>query len=109
MWPPAHRHYFAHGDLTELTQLHNLDIVSAGALNLQSSNTDHHQSVPRVDIVSCFEVAEHLPQRYASAMVHLLVAQRPSVIFFSAATPGQEGIHHVNCQVSDQSQRQWRQ
>jgi SAM-dependent methyltransferase len=49
----------------------------------------------RFDLVQCLEVAEHLPERCADALVSSLV-RHGDVVLFSAATPGQGGEHHVN-------------
>ena len=44
----------------------------------------------------CLEVAEHLSHLYAERLIEgLAMADR---ILFSAATPGQPGVDHVNCQ-----------
>jgi SAM-dependent methyltransferase len=51
------------------------------------------------DLAICLEVAEHLPVEAAYWLVSgLAEAQR---VLFSAATPGQPGIGHVNCQPHD--------
>lgn len=55
--------------------------------------------LPKTDIVTSFEVAEHLPPSYADSFVQLLVHHKPSVIIFGAATPFQDrGMNpsHVN-------------
>jgi SAM-dependent methyltransferase len=49
----------------------------------------------RFDLVQCLEVAEHLPQSDAEALVRRLCNQG-DVVFFSAAQPGQGGAGHVN-------------
>jgi SAM-dependent methyltransferase len=49
----------------------------------------------RFDLVECLEVAEHLPESAADALVSNLV-RHGDVILFSAAQPGQGGEHHVN-------------
>lgn len=49
----------------------------------------------RFDLASCLEVAEHLPAATAPALVGMLTAAAPAVLF-SAALPGQGGIGHVN-------------
>jgi hypothetical protein len=49
----------------------------------------------RFDLAMSLEVAEHLPARTASAFVRSLVVLAPAVVF-SAAIPGQGGIHHIN-------------
>ena len=49
----------------------------------------------RFDVVLSLEVAEHLPARVAADFVSSLIALAPAVVF-SAAIPGQGGVHHVN-------------
>lgn len=49
----------------------------------------------RFDVALSLEVAEHLPARRAPGFVADLVRLAPAVVF-SAAVPGQGGIHHVN-------------
>jgi SAM-dependent methyltransferase len=47
------------------------------------------------DVALCLEVGEHLDARYADTLVQSLVDAAP-VVLFSAAAPGQGGVHHVN-------------
>ena len=49
----------------------------------------------RFDLAICVEVAEHLPGADADRLVGELCALAPMVLF-SAAIPGQGGLHHVN-------------
>jgi SAM-dependent methyltransferase len=49
----------------------------------------------RFDLVTCLEVAEHLPPASAPILVESLV-RHADVIVFSAAVPGQTGTGHVN-------------
>ena len=49
----------------------------------------------RFDLALCLEVAEHLDARFADQIIETLVSAAP-VVLFSAATPGQGGLHHVN-------------
>lgn len=49
----------------------------------------------RFDLVSCLEVAEHLPKSCSETFVSSLVAHADMVLF-SAATPGQGGENHIN-------------
>lgn len=49
------------------------------------------------DLALCLEVAEHLHWRRAPDLVTTLTSSSPFVLF-SAAVPGQSGVHHVNPQ-----------
>ncbi len=51
------------------------------------------------DLAISLEVAEHLPSESAEPLVEGLCAAR--VVLFSAATVGQQGIGHINCQPHD--------
>jgi SAM-dependent methyltransferase len=51
----------------------------------------------RFDAVLCLEVAEHLDSSFAPLLIDALV-KHGDRIYFSAASPGQSGQHHVNCQ-----------
>ncbi len=50
------------------------------------------------DLVTCFEVAEHIEEEYADQFVDNLIALGAPEILISAAPPGQGGHYHVNCQ-----------
>lgn len=47
------------------------------------------------DLATCLEVAEHVPEKHADALVAWLCSLAPLVLF-SAAIPGQGGHGHVN-------------
>lgn len=49
----------------------------------------------RTDLAICLEVAEHLEPSVAGNLVTNLA--RADYILFSAATPGQPGVGHINC------------
>jgi SAM-dependent methyltransferase len=49
-----------------------------------------------VDLVNCVEVAEHLEKRYLDNFLDTLANGR--VVLMTAAPPGQDGHHHVNCE-----------
>jgi hypothetical protein len=49
----------------------------------------------RFDLVTCLEVAEHLPGDSSAALIGSLVAHS-DLVLFSAATPGQGGENHIN-------------
>jgi SAM-dependent methyltransferase len=48
------------------------------------------------DLVICSEVAEHLDARHAETLVDNVCRNCRRWVFFTAATPGQGGHHHVN-------------
>ncbi len=50
-----------------------------------------------VGFVICTEVAEHLDEKDAPGLVRLLCTGLCPIVF-TAAPPGQDGHHHVNCQ-----------
>lgn len=53
----------------------------------------------KADLAICLEVAEHLPYESGPHLIRgLAYATR---VLFSAATPGQPGINHINCQPHD--------
>jgi SAM-dependent methyltransferase len=52
--------------------------------------------IGRYDLVICTEVAEHLDQCHAETLVENVSENSAGQIFFTAATPGQGGHHHVN-------------
>ena len=58
----------------------------------------------RFDLVQALEVAEHLPEASADALIESLT-DHGDVILFSAAVPGQGGEYHVN----EQPPRYWRE
>jgi SAM-dependent methyltransferase len=47
------------------------------------------------DVVLSTEVAEHIPEALADPLIDALTSQGPTVVF-TAATPGQGGLDHVN-------------
>ncbi len=49
------------------------------------------------DLVTCLEVAEHLPERVGRELIKSLTDTAPLVLF-SAAIPGQESPTHINLQ-----------
>lgn len=53
----------------------------------------------KADMSISLEVAEHLPDEAADAFVGNLV-NAAEVVLFSAAIPGQKGVHHINEQPS---------
>lgn len=57
--------------------------------------SDLPPNLKRYDMATCLEVGEHLPREASLTLVRNLV-RLSDVIVFSAAIPGQGGVHHVN-------------
>lgn len=57
--------------------------------------TESFRTEDKFDLAISLEVAEHLPPEKAEEFVGLLTDLAPRVLF-SAAIPGQGGVHHVN-------------
>jgi SAM-dependent methyltransferase len=53
------------------------------------------------DLVISTEVAEHLPRKASTVLVHNLTNSASRAIVFSAARPGQWGDGHINCQPKE--------
>lgn len=51
------------------------------------------------DLAICLEVAEHLPEEASQHLIDGLA--KAEAVLFSAATPGQPGVGHINCQPHD--------
>jgi SAM-dependent methyltransferase len=71
----------------------------------QSKFVSHDLTTPlkldrQFDLVCSLEVAEHLPESRAESFVKDLCSLGP-VVLFSAAIPGQGGLHHINEQWQD--------
>jgi SAM-dependent methyltransferase len=72
------------------------DQLKIPAANFLGQNLTDLKSVGRrFDLACSLEVAEHLPEASAEQFVGALVDAAP-VVLFSAAVPGQGGIHHIN-------------
>ena len=53
--------------------------------------------VGQFDLVCCVEVAEHVPPESSQGLVDTIVANASRWIYFTAASPCQEGTGHINC------------
>ena len=78
----------------------NLDVAK---FNLESRVT--HPNFGNHSLVTCIEVAEHIPASYADTLVSLLTSVSNTVIF-SAATPGQGTIEYDD-HVNEQTPEYW--
>lgn len=64
--------------------------------NFQAVNlTERFQLDRRFDLVTCLEVAEHLPRESAADLIRSL-CDHSDFVLFSAAVPGQGGANHIN-------------
>jgi SAM-dependent methyltransferase len=57
----------------------------------------------RYDVVLCIEVAEHLHKRYSRRLVDTAtrLCEPGGAVIFTAAPPGQDGVHHINLQPKE--------
>lgn len=55
----------------------------------------------KYQLLTCIEVAEHIESKFSPVLVESIASHMlpGSVLFFSAAGPGQDGIDHKNCQL----------
>ena len=54
----------------------------------------------RYDLCICLEVAEHIEPEYTETFLDNLCLLSDKILM-TAAPPGQEGVHHVNCQPQE--------
>ena len=52
----------------------------------------------KFDLVTCIEVAEHLPKRSERVLVQSIASAAGKHVMFSASVPGQPGDDHINLQ-----------
>ena len=57
--------------------------------------------VTKADVVLCIEVAEHIPEERADAVVENVLASAAHTVVWTAAAVGQGGNGHVNCQPKE--------
>lgn len=72
------------------------DLLEIPADRFHATDLSHPPAPARTfDLAISLEVAEHLPKSAAPAFVRFVTNLAP-VVLFSAAIPGQGGMHHVN-------------
>lgn len=72
------------------------DALQVDAAHFQPMDLQQKFSLARkFDLVQSLEVAEHLNEEYADDFVQSLTSHADTILF-SAAVPGQGGVHHVN-------------
>lgn len=95
MWPPEHAaQYYQIQDLTATTTRTTKATATATA-----TSDDTSFAMPKTDLVTTFEVAEHLPPQSAADFVGLLTQHAPKAVVFGAATMDQDqgrNPTHVN-------------
>jgi len=74
-----------------------IDIAAPERDNFARLDITQYFQVGQFDLALCLEVGEHLPEEAADLLVHSLTRHAPDVVF-SAATLGQAGTGHINCQ-----------
>ncbi len=81
-----------------------LKFCRSRGLDVTEFDIGHDKLDPKdsYDVAVSIEVAEHLPERRAENYVDLLCGLAPAIVF-TAATPGQGGVHHIN----EQSNGYW--
>lgn len=108
-------HWFLHADLTQPVKIDH-SVKDGSVMNVPLNFNDPlyaHRIPVAFDLITCLEVAEHLPLDAHETLVdtiarHLRPApndHEPSgYVIFSAAPPGQGGEHHVGCRPA----HEWR-
>lgn len=109
-------HWFIRHDLTRPLDLVKHQLNSETLSNrhgLDDHITPYITNAATFDLITCLEVAEHLPLDAHEILVdtiarHLRPApneiNRSGFLIFSAAPPGQAGEHHIGCRPA----REWR-
>jgi SAM-dependent methyltransferase len=64
--------------------------------NIQVADVSKSLLLGKYDLVISSEVAEHLAKESADIFVSNLASHSISIIFFTAAEPGQGGVNHIN-------------
>lgn len=77
--------------LKELEYLHRIDVLSPAFDQFLLERGVF-------DLTICLEVAEHIPESKSFDLVQRLCKTAPRILF-SAASHGQGGLGHINCQV----------
>jgi SAM-dependent methyltransferase len=90
-----------------------VDGIPSGATALRADEyAQHDLSHPlelhhRFDLVVCAEVAEHLAKRDAERLLESVSRHAERLIVFSAASPEQPGLGHINCQAIEYWLERW--
>jgi 2-polyprenyl-3-methyl-5-hydroxy-6-metoxy-1,4-benzoquinol methylase len=79
------------------------DMVFEGKFVEQNLNTYAGEIKGNYDLVTSFEVLEHVEPENTERAIQLIadLAHPGSMLIFGAAKPGQRGTHHVNCRTKE--------
>lgn len=80
--------------------LEKISLVDLRSLDRLADVRRYEEWTHAPDIIVCTEVAEHIEEEHAERLVRLLCEPMCPIVF-TAAPPGQDGHHHVNCQDGD--------
>ena len=72
-------------------------LVVSAELNKYIEVGDFSTAKGKWDLVTCIEVAEHIPPARSELLVETICRLATKSVVFSAATPGQDGHGHINC------------
>lgn len=94
------------GAMVNFARKLGVDAYGVDLINGPEAHFIHHDlSAPlmldkRFQWIACLEVAEHIPPRGAPVLCDTIARHLSpgGLVIFSAAVPGQQGEHHVNCQ-----------
>lgn len=94
---PGREHWFITADLSR-----PLYLVVEADRGVQSDGGGSRGRVGWFDLITCLEVAEHIPPESSETLVRTIERHlHPGgIVVFSSASPGQSGEHHVNCRPS---------
>ncbi|MFW9899886.1 MAG: class I SAM-dependent methyltransferase [Candidatus Thorarchaeota archaeon] len=86
------------GTVNALSDVENFDRI--WIYDLRKDKIEHPFTFRKFDLAICFEVAEHIEPEYTNIFLDNLYSLSDRILF-SAAGPGQGGIHHHNCQPKE--------
>ncbi len=109
---PGNEHWFIQHDLTEPLWLDQTEAGYRAGDWLSRKWLNQGYGI-HFDLITCLEVAEHLPMDAHETLVDTIARhlrpmpnyeEQSGLLLFSAAPPGQAGEHHIGCRPA----RDWR-
>jgi len=92
-------YYYDSKVLSSISASDGVDNVAdrtGGLVKARDLTQDQDFGENRADWVVCFEVAEHIPQKYQAIFIGNILKTSPSNIVLSWGVPSQGGVGHVN-------------